>query len=334
MDGKTEKVKIEYKDILILFARIILKMQKYDIIIIGSGPAGYTAGIYAARSNSKTLILEGILPGGQLLTTTTIENFPGFKSIDGYQLVTDMKEQAEENGCQCIDRDAVNIQKTDDGFVVKDSEENLYHTKSIILAMGANAKKLEFPGSNEFWNKGISACAVCDGALPLFRKKVLVVIGGGDSAMEEALFLSRFASKVIILVRSNKLRASNIMIDKAKKNEKIEIHFNVEVKDANGDELLKFITITDNKTNDEYTQECAGLFFGIGHTPSTKLVEGMVELKENGYIAKQDSTTRTNIPGIFAAGDISDDVYRQAITAAGTGCMSALDCIKYLEKIE
>jgi thioredoxin reductase (NADPH) len=308
--------------------------ELYDIIIIGSGPAGYTAGIYAARSNSKTLILEGTMPGGQLLTTTTVENFPGFKVIDGFQLVTDMKEQAEENGCLCISKNAVCIQKNDNYFIVKDNDDNIYNTKSVILAMGATAKKLEFHNSDVFWNKGISACAVCDGALPCFRKKTLVVIGGGDSAMEEALFLSRFGSKVIILVRSNKLRASNAMINKVRKNDKIEIRFNEEVKEANGDDMLENITIVNNQSSNQYTQECSGLFFGIGHTPNTSLVSDIVELKENGYIARHDSTTRTNISGIFAAGDIADDVYRQAITAAGSGCMAALDCVKFLEQFD
>ena len=300
----------------------------YDIIIIGSGPAGYTGGLYSGRANMKTLLLEGEMPGGQLTTTTDIENFPGFKAIGGYELMENMKEQAEHNGCECINETAINIEKKDGYFEIK-TNKNIYSTKTIILAMGASAKKMDFKGSTEFWNKGISACAVCDGALPIFRKKTLVVIGGGDSAMEEATFLSRFASKVIILVRSNKLRASQAMIKKVTDNPKIEILFNHQIKEALGDNLIRKIIVNDN--DKDYEIECAGLFYAIGHNPNTDLVKDLVELKENKYIKRQDYTSRTNIPGIFAAGDIIDDVYKQAITAAGSGCIASLDAIRYIE---
>ena len=300
----------------------------YDIIIIGSGPAGYTGGLYSGRANMKTLLLEGEIPGGQLTTTTDIENFPGFKEIGGYELMENMKEQAEYNGCECINETAINIEKKDGYFEIK-TNKNTHSTKTIILAMGASAKKMDFKGSTEFWNKGISACAVCDGALPIFRKKTLVVIGGGDSAMEEATFLSRFASKVIILVRSNKLRASQAMIKKVTDNLKIEILFNHRIKEALGDTLIRKIIVNDN--DKDYEIECAGLFYAIGHNPNTDLVKDLVELKENKYIKRQDFTSRTNIPGIFAAGDIIDDVYKQAITAAGSGCMASLDAIRYIE---
>ena len=301
----------------------------YDIIIIGSGPAGYTGGLYSGRANMKTLLLEGEIPGGQLTTTTDIENFPGFKTIGGYDLMENMKEQAEHNGCVCLNETAINIEKKDNYFEIK-TNKNTYETKTIILAMGASARKMEFKGSDVYWNKGISACAVCDSALPIFRRKTLVVIGGGDSAMEEATFLSRFASKVIILVRSNKLRASQAMINKVTSNPKIEILFNHQIKEACGDELIKKIIVS---TNDkEYEIECSGLFYAIGHNPNTDLVKDLVELKDNKYIKRQDFSTRTNLPGIFAAGDIIDDVYKQAITAAGSGCMASLDAIHYIEK--
>lgn len=305
-------------------------MKHLDVIIIGSGPAGYTAGIYTARANLNTLILEGKNPGGQLMTTTTIENFPGFESIDGFELIERMKSQAEKAGCKTIQLDANNIEKYNGNFIVTDNTGKPHSTSSIILAMGAYPNKLTFINSDKYWNKGISSCAVCDGALPMFRKKTIVVVGGGDSAMEEALFLSRFASKVIILVRSNKLKASMAMIKKVESNDKIKIRFNNEVIEAHGNDLLESIVIVDNRTNEKKKIHCAGLFYAIGHTPNVKLVSGLVDLRANKYI-KKISGTKTSIPGIFTAGDVSDDIYRQAITAAATGCEAAIDCSRYLE---
>ncbi len=307
-------------------------MKSYDVIIIGSGPAGYTAGIYTARSNLSTLILEGKNPGGQLMTTTTIENFPGFDSINGFDLIENMKNQAIKNGCQTMSNDAVQIEKIKDHFIINDHESNIYKTKSIILAMGAYPNKLNFKNSEKFWNHGISSCAVCDGALPMFRKQTLVVVGGGDSAMEEALFLSKFASKVIILVRSDKLKASKVMIKKVESNDKIKIRFNNEVIEAHSSgETLESIIVIDNKTNEKKKIHCAGLFYAIGHTPNTQFVKNMIDLKSNGYIKRLDNSTKTNITGIFAAGDVSDDIYRQAITAAASGCMAGIDCSRYLK---
>lgn len=305
----------------------------YDVIIIGSGPAGYSAGIYMSRANLKTLIIEGEFPGGQLMTTTSIENYPGFNEITGDELMSNMKKQSEINGCITIANNAIKINCEKTNFVVVDSLNNNYKSKAIILAMGASAKKLTFTNSDKYWNRGISACAVCDGALPFFRNKKIVVIGGGDTAMEEALYLSKFASQVTILVRSNKLKASNAMITKINKNSKIEIKYNLEVISAKGNDknFLNNILVKNNVDNTVHEIECGGLFFGIGHEPNTTLVNDIVELKENGYIKKIDNTTSTSIKGIFAAGDITDDNYRQAITAAGSGCMAALDCIKYLE---
>jgi thioredoxin reductase (NADPH) len=310
-------------------------MEEQDVIIIGSGPAGYTAGIYTARANLKSLILEGKNPGGQLMTTTTIENFPGFESIDGFELIERMKTQAEKAGCKTLQLDAIKIEKHMEYFIVTDSTGKAHSTLSIILAMGAYPNKLNFVNSDKYWNKGISSCAVCDGALPMFRKQTIVVVGGGDSAMEEALFLSRFASKVIILVRSDKLRASKAMIKKVEATDKIKIRYNNEVIEAIGsgdldNDLLESIIIIDNKTNEKKKIHCAGLFYGIGHTPNTKLVSDIVDLKPNKYI-KKISGSHTTIKGIFTAGDVSDDNYRQAITAAASGCEAAIDCSRYLE---
>ena len=307
--------------------------MSYDIIIVGSGPAGYTSGIYAGRANTKCLLLQGSVPGGQLTTTTEIENFPGFESINGYEFMQKLKDQAVKNNCEIKDETAIEIKKNKDHFEIKTDKET-YLSKTIILAMGASANKLEFENSDKYWNKGISACAVCDGALPIFRKKQLVVIGGGDTAMEEAMFLSRFASKVIILVRSDKLKASKTMQKRVLENKKIEIRFQHNVIKVDGDDdLLKQITVKDSKFNVEYSFDIAGLFYAIGHTPNTDIVKHLIELKDNKYIKKQDYTTRTNINGIFAAGDIMDDHYRQAITASGSGCMASLDAIHYLESL-
>ncbi len=329
-------------------------MDEYDVIIIGSGPAGYTAGIYSARANLRTIILEGKNPGGQLMTTTTVENFPGFESIDGFELIERMKIQAEKAGCKTSQVQVVKLEKHPSHFIVTDETNKIYKSPSIILAMGAYPNKLNFINSDKYWNRGISSCAVCDGALPMFRKQTIVVVGGGDSAMEEALFLSRFASKVIILVRSDKLKASKAMIKKVESNDKIKIRYNNEVIEAHGasvvsekqkpqgasvvsgnnqDDLLESIIILDNKTNEKKKIHCAGLFYAIGHTPNSKLVSDMVNLKSNGYINKEPGTSKTNIPGIFVAGDVSDDNYRQAITAAASGCVAAIDCTRYLESI-
>jgi thioredoxin reductase (NADPH) len=305
----------------------------YDLIIIGSGPAGYTAGIYASRANLKTLLMEGDMPGGQLTTTTTVENYPGFSSITGEELMTNLKKQAELNGCITMSITGKKIISEQEKFIVVDSSNKEYKTKTIILAMGASAKKLTFSNSDKYWNRGISACAVCDGALPFYKNKKIIVVGGGDTAMEQALYLSKFASKVIILVRSNKLKASNVMIEKIKKNEKIEINYNLEVIEAYGNDknYLNQITVKNNLTNEISKIDCGGLFFGIGHTPNTSLVSGIVDLTVNGYIKKINDTTITSVKGIFAAGDIIDDNYKQAVTASSSGCMAALDCIKYIQ---
>ena len=308
-----------------------------NTIIIGAGPAAYTAGLYLARANLKPIIYEGNLPGGQLLTTTEVENFPSNDSILGYDLVNNMREQCIKYGAICIPEFIKSVKYYDDKKEIfsVETEDNIYLTKTIIVATGANAKKMYFKNSDIFWNKGISACAVCDGALPMFRNKNLIVIGGGDSAMEEAIFLTKFAKKVIILHRSIIFKASAIMLERAKKNEKIEF-INGEVIEANikddNSKVLEKVKYINKKTNEEEEIECNGIFYAIGHEPNTKFLDNICNLKSNGYLYVKPYSSETSVTGIFGAGDVVDDKYRQAITASGMGCMAALDCIKFLEK--
>ena len=327
----------------------------YDVVIIGSGPAGYTAGIYTARGMAKTLILTGEQPGGQLTTTTEIENFPGFKTIEGFQLMANMEDQAIHNGCKVVYSAITSIIKnSNDGRhnhtkfrVIADNGE-IYDTKSIIIASGGTANRLDFAGAEEFWNYGISACAVCDGAAPIFRNKPIFVIGGGDSAMEEALFLARYGSSVTVLVRSAKLRASAAMIRKAAENSKITIEYNTEVVAAlsgDGDnntgekhtenkknKLVGNIKTINNITAETQVRKCAGIFFAVGHKPNTAFLGDLVKLNERGFIVRPDSDSMaTSCEGIFVAGDVADEKYRQAITAAGSGCMASLEVLKYLD---
>jgi thioredoxin reductase (NADPH) len=312
-------------------------MDIIDTIIIGSGPAGYTAGIYCGRSGLDTILFEGLKPGGQMMNTTVIENFPGYDPINGYDLIEMMKNQAIKYKCVMKPLNVINITKESNYFKIKDSNDNNYNCKTIILAMGSNPNKLQFKNADQYWNKGISSCAVCDGPLPMFRNKKVVVVGGGDSAMEEALFLSKFAFKVIILVRSDKLKASKIMINKVLENKKIKIRYNEEVVEAFGDnsglssndDFLENIIIHNTKENKRKRIYCAGLFYAIGQSPNVELVKDMVELDKNNYI-KKINNSMTSMEGVFTAGDISDPHYRQAITAAASGCMAAMDTIKYL----
>lgn len=308
-----------------------------DTIIVGSGPAAYTAAIYTSRANLKTVLIAGELSsvGGQLMTTTEVENFPGFpNAINGYDLMENMKKQAEKYGTEIIIDIVTNIEKNHDNFIVY-TKNNDYITKSVIVASGATAKKLYFPGSEKYFNKGISACAVCDGALPIFRKKELVVIGGGDSAMEEAMFLSKYASKVYIIHRRDNFRASKIMQNRVLNNPKIEVIWNSVVIEAKGNEsILTSIVIQNIIDNTTIEKEISGLFFAIGHVPSSIFVEHLVDTDEDGYIITKPGTSYTSVSGIFAAGDVQDKKYRQAITAAGSGCMAALDVCHYLDSIK
>jgi len=317
-----------------------MEPQIHNIIIIGSGPAGYSAGLYAARANLNPLLFTGIQPGGQLTTTTSVENYLGLDEKNGYELTEIFKNHAVKYGVQLIDAQVISIHKYMDSdqlvYQLTDSNQQTYLTYTIVIATGASAKRLHLPSEEKYWNHGISACAVCDGALPIFRKKPLAVIGGGDSACEEALFLSRFGSVVYLIHRGNSLRASKIMQDRVRANPKIQIIFNTQVLDVYGQEedlehlgAIKCIQLNPHK---EYKMEICGLFYGIGHVPNTEFLKKSplkIELDDHGYIVLTNKT-ETSCPGIFACGDVCDKIYRQAITSAGTGCMCALDASEYL----
>jgi len=306
-----------------------------NIVIIGSGPAAHTAAVYAGRARLDPLVFEGMMAagvaaGGQLTTTTDVENYPGFPDgIQGPDLMNKMREQSINCGAiiktQTVDKVELssNPYKV---FVGKDVVE----TKTIIVATGATAKRLHLPGEERLWQKGISACAVCDGALPIFRDKVLVVVGGGDTAVEEATFLTKFASKVILLHRRDELRASKVLQERVLKHEKIEIRWNTVAVEVLGDQAITGVKVKDVKSQEESVIDANGLFYAIGHLPNTSFLSNQIELDETGYIKVQPGTTQTNIAGVFACGDVQDKVYRQAVTAVGTGCMAALDAEKYL----
>jgi thioredoxin reductase (NADPH) len=306
-----------------------------NLIIIGSGPAGHTAAIYAGRGKLNPLMYEGLLAGdvaagGQLTTTTEVENFPGFpKGIMGPLLMELMREQSISCGTRIKTETVDRVDLSQRPFKVFVGDQTI-ETKSVIIATGATAKRMNLPGEERLWQKGISACAVCDGALPIYRNKTLVVVGGGDSAVEEAVFLTKFASKVVMLVRRDVFRAQPVMEDRAKKNSKIEIMFNTVPVEVVGDKMLNGVKIKNVKTGAESTVEAGGLFYAIGHVPNTAFLGGQLELDETGYIKTKPGTTKTSVDGVFACGDVQDKVYRQAITAAGTGCMAALECEKFL----
>jgi thioredoxin reductase (NADPH) len=309
-------------------------MQKTKLLIIGSGPAAYTAAIYAARANLAPVMFEGFFTGpagGQLMTTTDVENYPGFPNgITGPELMSLFRQQAERFGTTFIIQDVNEIDLKSHPFIAKSSKIT-YAADVVIIATGATANRLDIPGSREgeFWQKGVSACAVCDGAVPLFRNRPLFVIGGGDSAMEEAIFLTKFGSRVYIVHRRDQLRASKIMQERALKNPKIEVLWNSEIIAIEGKDVVQSVTVYNVKTNETTKKEAGGVFFAVGHTPNTAFLKGQLELHANGYIKVFKGTT-TSVPGVFAAGDVQDHEYRQAITAAGTGCMAALEAEKWL----
>ncbi|MCA9812505.1 MAG: thioredoxin-disulfide reductase [Nitrosarchaeum sp.] len=303
------------------------KKTKFDVVIIGAGPAGYTAGIYCSRGGYDTLILSGILPGGQLVNTTEVENFPGFeKGIMGPDLMIEMRKQSQRMGTTIIDDEVVNVDFRRRPFKILTASEE-YEGKAVIIATGANPRKLGLEGEQKFGGKGVSYCATCDG--PFFRNQELVVVGGGDSAIEEATFLTKFATKVHLVHRRNELRASKVMQERAMNNEKIKFHWDSEVKDIKGDQKMQQAVLKNIKTGNEETLSVGGLFVAIGHEPNTKLFANQIELDDEGYVILKNKT-HTNIEGIFAAGDVHDRNYRQAITAAGFGCMAAIDVDKYL----
>lgn len=303
------------------------KKTKFDVVIIGAGPAGYTAGIYCSRAGYDTLILSGILPGGQLVNTTEVENYPGFeKGIMGPDLMIEMRKQSQRMGTTIIDDEVVNVDFRHKPFKVLTASEE-YEGKAIIIATGATPRKLGLEGEQTFGGKGVSYCATCDG--PFFRNQELIVAGGGDSAIEEATFLTKFATTVHLVHRREELRASKVMQERAFNNEKIKFHWDSAVVDIKGDQKMQQAVIKNLKTNEETTLDVGGLFVAIGHEPNTTLFKNQIELDDAGYVVLKNKT-HTNVEGIFAAGDVHDRNYRQAITAAGFGCMAAIDVDKYI----
>jgi thioredoxin reductase (NADPH) len=314
-------------------------MSSETIVIIGSGPAGWTAAVYAARAELHPLVIEGsfsrtMIPGGQLMFTTEVENYPGFKEgVDGQTLMLEMKAQAERFGTRVLTEDVLEVDVDQYPFRLVTTSGQEVFAESVILATGANANWIGLPNEERLAQSGggVSACAVCDGALPHFRDKVLVVVGGGDTAMEDALYLTKFAKQVVIVHRRDELRASKIMSDRAQANEKIHFEWNKVVTEVHGEDVITGVRLKDTVTGEESDMEAGGLFVAIGHSPNTGFLKGVVELKENGYVKTPVAwRTQTSVPGVFAAGDVMDDYYRQAVTAAGTGCMAALEAERWL----
>jgi thioredoxin reductase (NADPH) len=303
-----------------------------NVVIIGSGPAGLTAALYTARANLQPLVIEGIEAGGQLMLTTLVENFPGYRDgIMGPELMAEMRAQAEKFGAEIIQGDVTKVDLCSEPFTVTTSEAE-YTAKSVILATGASARLLGLPSERKLMGHGVSTCATCDGYF--FRGDDIAVVGGGDSAMEEAMFLTRFATKVTVVHRRDTLRASKIMQDKARANPKIAWALDSEVeeiKDSGKGEVTAMV-LRHNKTGARTEVPVTGVFVAIGHTPNTALFRGQLEMDQNGYIVTHDGA-KTSIPGVFACGDVQDHIYRQAITAAGSGCMAAIDAEHYIENI-
>jgi thioredoxin reductase (NADPH) len=316
-------------------------MEKHKLVIIGSGPAGYTAAIYAARANLNPVVFEGEGGesgpiGGQLMTTTEVENYPGFpEGILGPKLMIHCKKQAERFGAKMLMEDVQEVNLHTHPYQIRGSKTTL-STEAVIIATGASAKRLDVPGAEEgaFWQKGVTACAVCDGASPLFRNRPLFVIGGGDSAVEEAIFLTKFGSRVFIVHRRNALRASKILADRAMRHSKVEILWDHILERIEGDSCVRSVLLKNLNSGEVYKREAGGVFFAIGHDPNTSFLKNQLPLNEKGYIQVTPGTTQTGIPGVFACGDVQDPIYKQAVTAAGTGCMAALEAEKWLSQRE
>ena len=306
----------------------------HDLIIIGSGPAGYTAAIYAARASLRPLLFEGgFESGGALMNTTEVENFPGFpEGIMGPELMASMRAQAEKFGAELIADEATAVDLTGEIKVVRDSDDVAYRARAVILATGSGYRKLGLPKEDVLSGRGVSWCATCDGAF--FRDKAVAVVGGGDSAVEEATFLSRFASSVTLIHRRDELRASKIMAARAQRDPKISFAWNSVVTALNGDTTLTSVTLSDTVTGEARELPVDGLFIAIGHDPRSALFAGQVELDAEGYVVCQERSARTSLPGVFACGDLVDHTYRQAITAAGSGCAAALDAERYLAELD
>lgn len=325
---------------------MVNQLPKRDVVIIGSGPAGLTAAIYTARANLKPLLIDApadaekqTAPGGQLMITTDVENYPGFsKGIQGPELMEDFRKQAERFGTEFMEAWITEVDLSRRPFTLYTQSATIV-TETLIIATGASAKWLGIPGEAKvptgFGGNGVSACATCDGPLPAFRNKELVVVGGGDTAMEEATFLTRYAGKVYVVHRRDKLRASKIMQEKAFANPKIEFVWNNETLEILGqaEEGVTGVRLRNVVSGEERILPCAGVFIAIGHKPNTDLFKGQIEMDEVGYLKTSGHSTATNVPGVFAAGDVQDSVYRQAVTAAGTGCMSAIDAERFLDHL-
>ena len=321
-----------------------LSAEVEEVVIIGSGPAAHTAAIYLARAEKRPLLFEGFLAGGvaaggQLTTTTDVENFPGFpEGITGPEITQKFRDQSIRFGTRIKTETITSVDLASSPYLIKGEEGSVVYSKTIVLATGATARRLDIPGAQEgidgYWQRGVSACAVCDGAAPLFRNVPLAVIGGGDSAMEEALFLTKFGTKVYIVHRRDELRASKVMQRRAQAHQKIEFLYSTVVSEVKGDgKLMKSMVVKDLKTNREKEVECNGLFFAVGHVPNVKFLDGQVKTDEQNYIITKPDSTATSVAGVFAAGDVQDKKWRQAVTAAGTGCMAALETEHYLEEL-
>ena len=304
-----------------------------DVIIVGSGPAGYTAAIYAARANLHPLIFEGsVTAGGALMNTTDVENFPGFPDgIMGPALMDDLRKQAEKFGAELVPDDVTDVDLTEATKVVRDSAGNSFEARAVILAMGSGYRKLGLDGEDRLSGHGVSWCATCDGFF--FRDQHIAVVGGGDSAVEEATFLTRFGAKVTLIHRRDELRASKIMVERALANDKLEFAWNSEVAEIVGEHKLESVVLRDIQSGRPRTLDATGLFVAIGHDPRSELIRGQVDLDDRGYVLVDGRSTATNLTGVFACGDLVDHIYRQAVTAAGTGCAASLDAERYLTSL-
>ncbi len=308
--------------------------KTFDVVIIGSGPAGFTAALYAARADLNPIVFEGPEPGGQLMQTTDVDNFPGYpEGVMGPKMMEDFRQQAIRFGADCRYGYVTNIDFEKRPYKITVDEETTVYAKAIIIATGASAMWLDLPSEQRLRGKGVSACATCDGAF--FRNEHVVIVGGGDTAMEEATFLTKFASKVTVIHRRDELRASKAMQNRAFENEKIEFMWDSELQEVLGDQVVKGVKVKNRKTGDvTILEDVTGVFIAIGHKPNTELFKGVLTMDDVGYIKTKGQSTETDLPGIFASGDAMDPIYRQAVTAAGTGCRAALDAEKFLSDVE